>query len=130
MIGKLLALVALSSTLTNTVVQADEWGKVVELADSIIYVRFPTPDFHGQPVKVWSLQDFKKPYVTAGQTWRSRVKLEEYDCANDQTTTKEVIFYEQNMGREYPVQSLHLNDTDAVVPGSVGEAMFRATCKG
>ncbi|MFM0276257.1 hypothetical protein PQQ59_37115 [Paraburkholderia aspalathi] len=127
--GIFVAAIAASTMLTCTVAHADTWGKIIDLNDSVTYVRFPAPTFSVQPIKIWSLQDFKESHLTEGNTWRSRLKLGEYDCANGQTTTKEVIFYEQNMAKGYPVQSMHVDETDAVVPGTLGEAMFKEACK-
>jgi hypothetical protein len=111
-----------------TLVHADEWKKIVELDDSFLYLWMPTPDFKGKPIKIWSLQDFKEPHATAGQKWQSRVELEEYDCANEQIRTDEVIFYPERLAKGYPVQSFHVEETEAVMPGTLGATLFKAAC--
>lgn len=108
---------------------ADDWHELHDFGNRKLFLRFPTPKYTDKPIKIWTLISFNSPQQTNGRTWTSWVHLEEFDCKGESITGRQTIFYPESMGIGQPVQEMPDNETSAVQPGTIGEAVFQLVCR-
>jgi hypothetical protein len=89
---------------------------------------------NGTKVKAWFLNDMKIPSKNNEEKYYSSVKrLSEFDCKNETNIGLASVGTADNMGGGAVVFSYTYDDrkefpAQPIVPGSIGEAMFKAVC--
>ena len=84
----------------------------------------------GSKVIMWEVGDFKTDNVSAGKTFKSMRKQQEYECKEKQIRTLRTILYSDSMGKGEVVQTDHKpRNWEPVSPGSYGDFLWRTACK-
>lgn len=84
----------------------------------------------GSKVIMWEVGDFKTANVSAGKTFKSMRKQQEYECKEKQIRTLRTILYSDSMGKGEVVQTDHKpRNWEPVSPGSYGDFLWRTACK-
>lgn len=84
----------------------------------------------GHVAKVWELIDLKEASTTTPKPFLSAAMQKEYDCKGEQSRIISISYFPNNMRQG---EVLHTDDStdkwSPVVPGSVGELIFKLACK-
>jgi hypothetical protein len=122
-------LIGLMLLVTATAASA-EWARVDDNDDFIQYVDRATIRRNGYFVKMWGLQDYKTVQKLADDSYLASKEQREYDCKEERTRLLAFLWFSGQMGSGKVV--LSNSDTsmkwDPVVPGSVGEILWKVAC--
>lgn len=108
-----------------------EWTRAGHNDDSIAYVDLSTIRKHGDLVKMWYLDDFKKPQIDdKGDKYLSSKGQGEYDCKEEQLRTLAYLWFSDNMEKGELVHSgpSKFQQWNPVPPGSIAEIKWQIAC--
>jgi hypothetical protein len=111
-----------------------EWLRFADNDDGneTVYVDLETIKRKGNKVKMWNLFDFKTAKISPldNRSYLSQLSLNEYDCEEETNRTLDFYFYSGNMrgGEVVASQSNIKQEPTAILPGSMGEGLFKIAC--
>ena len=110
-----------------------EWVKIYSFDDLGGFIAYVDPDTFrrkGNLAKMWQLVDLKMTKTLEGRSFLSIKRMDEYNCTEEQSRTLAFYQYAGQMGNGEVVYSN--TDPDKwvpVMPGSFGEASWKAVCR-
>ncbi len=111
-----------------------EWTDVAgnDAAGLTKYVDLEKINRQSNKVKMWQLSDFKTVQIFAEDNTRylSSVSRYEYDCEEETARQLDLYWYSGNMrGGEVVYSHSNIqNQAESIVPGSVGETLYKIAC--
>lgn len=109
---------------------ATEWRKIVASGDFDAYVDVSRVRWNGEVASVWKLMDYRLPQREDSFTYSSGKVRTEYDCTREKQRTTFVVVYSTELGMGEIVQAVDKSQArwQAIIPGSVGEAVYKFVC--
>jgi hypothetical protein len=125
-----------------------EWVYLTSSSDSKVYFNSKPTKKRGHKVKLWTLQDYEKPQLLGEESvqtgsasldrvlgyqenkyYKSLVKINEYDCAEETSTRIGITAYSDNMGAGENIESSNDRSSPSeIIPDTIGEAEFEFAC--
>ena len=110
------------------VVGADTQSRVMVDTDSIASEMILNDTY----TKAWLRQDYVAPQIIGRKRFRSVMTLEYFKCAERRSANLQATYYAEPVGNRmvFHTEGSYLGAVvfEDVKPGSIGEAIFRATC--
>lgn len=124
---KAILMMLLAVVSSNTLAQLVEIGSDKTIT---IHADPATIQRMGSKVIMWEVGDFKTANVSAGKTFKSMRKQQEYECKEKQIRTLRTILYSDSMGKGGVVHADHKpRNWEPISPGSYGDFLWRTACK-
>lgn len=107
------------------------WKPVDANDANVAYIDLSTVRKSGQFREAWVMYDNTSPTDFNGRRYLSSKIKQRFDCASERVATLAFVFYAGNMGTGEVIYTTSVNNVnwDHVVPGSVGETLYKAACK-